>query len=299
MTVNKKHKRKAEKTSWLVHIFFILFGLVCLIPFITVISISLTNEIELANNGFSIFPGKADLTAYRYLLENPKIVIDAYKITIFITVVGTFLSTLLVSMAAYSLSRKRFILRKVLNWYLFIPTLFGGGLAASYVINTQYLHLNDNIWVLILPGLIGVFNVFMIRTFFQQLPESLFEATKMDGGSEYTVYFRIAMPLSKPVLATVAFLDALERWNSWYNAMLYIRNKELVPLQYLLQKMMREVSSILSEMDNMPSGIDIKELPGENLRMAMLVVSIGPMMCFFPFFQKYFVKGMTVGSVKG
>ena len=299
MTVNKKHKRKAEKTSWLVQIFFILFGLVCLIPFITVISISLTNEIELANNGFSIFPGKADLTAYRYLLENPKIVIDAYKITIFITVVGTFLSTLLVSMAAYSLSRKRFILRKVLNWYLFIPTLFGGGLAASYVINTQYLHLNDNIWVLILPGLIGVFNVFMIRTFFQQLPESLFEATKMDGGSEYTVYFRIAMPLSKPVLATVAFLDALERWNSWYNAMLYIRNKELVPLQYLLQKMMREVSSILSEMDNMPSGIDIKELPGENLRMAMLVVSIGPMMCFFPFFQKYFVKGMTVGSVKG
>ena len=139
----------------------------------------------------------------------------------------------------------------------------------------------------------------MLRTFFKQLPESLFEAAKIDGASEYTIFFKIALSLSKPVIATVAFLSALNKWNEWYNAMLYIRNDNLVPLQYLLQRMMMNIQSILNTMQNMPVSVNPSDLPGENLRMAMLVIAIGPMMLFFPFFQKYFVKGMTVGAVKG
>ncbi|MBQ8815346.1 MAG: carbohydrate ABC transporter permease [Lachnospiraceae bacterium] len=294
-----KKKRRAERTDLWVHIFFILFGAICLIPFITVISASFSTEADLAEYGFSILPREWDFTAYAYLFENPSVIIKAYVVTIFITAVGTFLGVLFMSMVAYSISNRNFVLRKALNWYLFFPTLFSGGLTSSYIVNTRYLGLTDSIWALILPGLIGVFSVFMMRTFFQQIPDSLFEAAKMDGASEYMIYFKIAIPLSKPVLATVAFATALGKWNSWYSAMLYIRDPDKVPLQYLLQKMMKNIEYLLSEMEHVPGGVDLSQIPGENLRMAMLVVAIGPMMCFFPFFQKYFVKGMTIGSVKG
>lgn len=203
------------------------------------------------------------------------------------------------SMAAYCLARSNFRYKKVLTFFIFFPTLFSGGMVPSYIINTQYLHLTDTLAALILPTLINVFHIIMLRTFFKQLPESLFEAAKIDGASEYTIFFKIALSLSKPVIATVAFLSALNKWNEWYNAMLYIRNDNLVPLQYLLQRMMMNIQSILNTMQNMPVSVNPSDLPGENLRMAMLVIAIGPMMLFFPFFQKYFVKGMTVGAVKG
>ena len=288
-----------EKTSPLVHLFFILFGLACLIPFLVIVSASFSDEMDLARYGFGLIPKKFDLTAYAYLFENPKTIINAYLVTIFITVVGTFLGTLFITMVAFTLSRKNFRFRGLLTAYIFFPTLFSGGLVSSYLINTQYLHLRDNLLALILPTLINVFHVIMVRTFFMQLPESLFEAAKMDGASEYTLFFRLALPLSKPVIATVAFLGALAKWNEWYNAMLYIRNEDLVPLQYMLQRMMMSIQSLLNAMQSVPTMVDITSLPGENLRMAKLVVAIGPMMLVFPFFQKYFVKGMTVGAVKG
>ena len=293
------HKYKTPK--W-IHVFFVAFGVACFIPFLIVVSASFTNEMDLAREGFSILPPEFNTSAYEYLFENPMTVFNAYKITIFITLVGTLISILFMSLAAYALARMHGGIKKILTFYIFFPTLFSGGLVPSYIINTKYLKLTDNVWVLILPGLIGVFHVFMIRTFFQQLPDGLFDAAKIDGASEYHIYYKIAIPLSKPVLATVAFLGALSRWNSWYEAMLYIRSDEKVPLQYLLQRMMRNISAILNQMENVPStlsGMDLSELPGENLRMAMLVVTIGPMMMFFPFFQKHFTRGMTVGSIKG
>ena len=298
---NNKCKIRKENTSWQVHLFFVVCGFACLIPFLTVVSASFSNEIDLLDYGFSVLPRKIDFTAYKYLFENPKVIIDAYKITIFITLVGTVLGVLVMSMASFCLARNESIFKKLLTWYIFIPTLFSGGLTASYIINTQYLHLNNKIWALILPGLVNIFHVFMIRTFLQQLPESLFDAAKIDGASEYAIYFRMALPLSKPVLATVAFLTALGKWNSWYEAMLYIRDDELVPLQYMLQRRMMSIDALLVQMKNAPPGImvNVNAIPGESLRMAMLVVSVGPMMCIFPFFQKYFVKGMTVGAVKG
>lgn len=292
-------KKKREKTSIIVHIIFILFSLACIIPFMIVVSASLTSTVNLSKYGFRVLPVEVDFTAYAYLFENPKKIIDAYLVTIFITVVGTFLSIFLMSMTAYVLARRNCIFKGFLTWYIFFPTLFGGGMVSSYICNTRYLHLTDSIWILILPGLINVFHVFMIRTFFKQLPDGLFDAAQIDGAGEWRIYFSIALRLSKPVLATVAFLGAMGRWNEWNRAMLYIRTPEKYPLQYLLQKMMLNIQTLIDAMDKVPSSAALADIPGENLRMALMVVCVGPMMIIFPFFQKYFTKGMTVGAVKG
>ena len=290
---------KKEKTSIGVHIVFILFSLICIIPLLMVVSASLTSSTDLSFNGFSVLPKKIDTSAYVYLFENPKQIINSYIVTIFITVVGTFLSVVFMAMTAYALARRRFKFKKILTAYIFFPTLFSGGLVSTYIVTTQYLHLTDSIWSLILPGLINVFHIFMLRTFFKQLPEGLFDAAVIDGASEFRIFTTIALRLSKPVIATVAFLGALTRWNEWYNAMLYIRSSDKYPLQYLLQRMMMNIQEMINSMGKMPSTIALADVPGENLRMALLVVCIGPMMLVFPFFQKYFTKGMTVGAVKG
>lgn len=296
-----KHRPETDnqKTPLWIHLFFIVFAAFCIIPLLVVISASFSSELDLTLHGFSILPRKFDTSAYVYLFEAPKIIINAYTVTIFTTLVGTFFGVLLMSMCAYTLSKRSYKLKGLLTFYIFFPTLFSGGLVSSYIINTQYLKLTDNILILIIPGLVNVFHVIMIRTFFKQIPESLFEAAKIDGASEYRIFFQLAIPLSKPVLATVAFLGALVRWNEWYTAMLYIRNQNLVPLQYLLQKMMMNIRAMIAAMEVAPTTVNISEIPGENLRMAMLVVTIGPMLLFFPFFQKYFTRGLTVGSVKG
>ena len=203
------------------------------------------------------------------------------------------------SMAAYCLARSTFRHKGLLTFFIFFPTLFSGGMVPSYIINTQYLHLTDTLAAMILPSLINVFHIIMLRTFFKQIPGALYEAATMDGASEYHIFFRLVLPLSKPVVATVAFLSALTKWNEWYNAMLYIRDDKLVPLQYMLQRMMMNLRTLLDAMQNVPTSVNLQDLPGENLRMAMLVVAIGPMLLVFPFFQKYFTRGMTVGAVKG
>lgn len=291
--------KKKEKTSIWVHLFFIIFAFLCIVPFLIIISASLSGETDLALNGFSVLPRKVDFTAYAYLFKNPEIIINSYAVTIFITVIGTFLAVMFMSMAAFCLARSNFRFKGLLTFFIFFPTLFSGGLVPSYIINTQYLHLTDRLAALVLPSLINVFHIIMLRTFFKQLPEALFEAAKIDGASEYHIFFKLVLPLSKPVIATVAFLSALAKWNEWYNAMLYIRDDKLVPLQYLLQRMMMNLRALLDAMQNAPAMVNIQDLPGENLRMAMLVVAIGPMLLIFPLFQKYFVRGMTVGAVKG
>ena len=289
---------KKNKTSIFVHIFFILFAAICFIPFLMVISASLTESKDLTINGFSVLPRKVDISAYQYLFANPKMIIDGYKVTFFITIVGTALGLLVMTLVAYPLSRPRFKLKKFITWYLFFPTLFGGGMVSSYIVNTRYLKLTDNIWVMIIPGLLNAYHVFMIRTFFSQLPEGLFDAAKIDGAGEWRIYSTIALRLSKPILATIAFLGALTRWNTWYSGMLYIRSSDKYPLQYLLQRMMLSLEELKRNMLVSPDAVSLSEMPGENLRMALLVVCIGPVMLFFPFFQKYFTRGMTVGAVK-
>lgn len=295
----KKTNNKRNNTNIFIHIFFIVFGAMCIIPFMMVVSASFTSVRDLSYHGFSILPPKVDFTAYAYLFENPKQIIYGYMTTFFVTIVGTFLSVMVMSMAAYALSRPRYKLKGIMTAYIFFPTLFSGGMVSSYIVNTRYLNLTDSIWVLILPGLVNVFHIIMLRTFFMQLPDGLFDAAMIDGAGEWRIYTTIALTLSKPVIATVSFLGALTKWNEWYNAMLYIRSEEKYPLQYLLQRMMMNIQELINSMEYVPSIALTEDIPGENLRMALLVVCIGPMMLFFPFFQKYFTKGMTVGAVKG
>ena len=292
--------KKKERTGWGVHLFFCLFGICCLIPFMMVISASFSNDLDLFDYGYSIFPKRIDLTAYKLLFENPSVIVNGYKITIFVTLTATTLAMVVMSMAAYTLARKSgTVMGKALTYFLYFPSLFSGGLVPSYIINTQYLHLTDKLAVLILPGLASAFNIFMIRTFIQQQPVSLIEAAKIDGASEFYVYLKIAIPLAKPVLATVAFNTALGNWNQWYNSMIYIRSSQKITLQHLLQRMMMNYQAILQQIEKGVGDVTYDQIPGESMRMAMLCIAIGPMMCFFPFFQKYFVKGMVVGAVKG
>jgi putative aldouronate transport system permease protein len=232
---------KHHKTPPGYHIFLITCCLFFLVPFLIIISASLTEDSVLSWRGFSLFIPVFDTLAYRYLFTNPKIVLDAYSVTMFITVVGTAIGVFVMAMAAFCLSRAHAKLRGVLTFYIFFPALFSGGIVSSYIINTRYLGLKDTIWALILPNLINIYFVMMLRTFFRQLPASIFESAKIDGASEYRIFFTMLLPLSTPVLATVAFLNALNKWNEWYNALLYISVDRLVPLQYLLQRMMSNI----------------------------------------------------------
>lgn len=283
-----------------VHMLFVLISLICLTPFIAVITISITSEQHLREFGYSVLPSMIDLTAYKYILSNPMQIVNAYKISIIVTVFGTFFGVLFMSMTAYCLSRNNFIFRKQFMFYIFFTMLFSGGMVPKYILITQYLKLADTIAVLILPTFIGVFNIILLRTFMQKLPPSLFESAKLDGASEFLIYVKIALPLSKPSIATVSLLCALDRWNDWYTPLLYIRNDALNPLQYLLYLMMADLQFITENMQNVPdSMLQTHLMPSESARMAMCVLAMGPMMFVFPFFQKYFVKGLTVGSVKG
>jgi putative aldouronate transport system permease protein len=294
----KRHENN-KKTPVFFHILLIFFSLLFILPFAIIISASLTKDSTLARQGFSLYIPDFDTLAYRYLFANPKIIVNAYNVTIFITLTGTFIGVLVMSMAAFCLSRAHMAIKRVLSFYIYFPALFSGGIVSSYIINTRYLNLKDSIWSMVLPGLINIYYVMMLRTFFRQIPDSIFESAKIDGASEYRIYFTMLLPLSTPVLATVAFLNALNKWNEWYSAMLYISVDRLAPLQYLLQRMMMNLQVLRLAMEKVPMMVDVESIPGENLRMAMLVVSIGPMLMFFPFFQRYFARGMTVGSIKG
>lgn len=289
-------KKKKSGTIILAHIIFIAFGICCLVPMIYLISASITNEQTLFVEGYKLFPKNIDFSAYKYLLRNPTQMLQSYGVTIFITIVGTALSLLVMLMIAYPLSIKSFKFKKSLSFYLFFTILFSGGLVPTYLMNVQYLHLKNNILIYILPSLVNVWYVFMIRSFFSGIPEALRESAKIDGASEFRVLFNIIIPISKPVIATIAFMEIMIRWGEWYNCSLYITKPELQTVQYLLQALMQESESVQLAQD---AGVSVGDIPRETVKLAMAVIAAGPVMFIFPFFQKYFVKGMTVGSVKG
>ena len=272
----------------------------CIIPFIVIISSSLTNEFALNDYGYSLWPRQFDLTAYTYILKNPASVLRSYGVTIIMTASTTAVGTLIMNMAAYALARSNCVFRRQLAFYIFFTMLFSGGLVPSDILITQYLHLKDNILVLILPSLVNPFFIIMMRTFIQKLPASLFDSASVDGASEFLKFMKIAMPLTVPAIATVSFFTAMYKWNDWYTALLYINKESLVPLQYMLYRIQNNVKALLNSM--LASGtlnIDVTKIPGQNLILAMAVVASGPMLVVFPFFQKYFVSGLTVGAVKG
>ena len=279
-----------------------LFTVICLLtifPFLLTVSVSISNEGDIVKYGYSVFPKNIDFSAYKYIFRNYWTILNAYKVTAIFSFSAMFLGVMFMSMIAYALSRKDMKGGNVISFFLYFTMLFSGGLVPTYILITQYLHLNDTIWVYILPGLISPWYVFMIRTFFKNIPGEIIEAVMLDGASEFTIYSKIVVPLSKPVLATVALFMFLANWNDWYNSMLYINDESLISLQYLLQRIMQNITLLQENSMNMSSFLDDMKIPSETVRMAMAVVVAGPALLIFPFFQKYFVQGLTIGGVKG
>lgn len=291
-------KKKISIGQIVLHTIFILLSLTYILPFILVISISISSESAIREFGYTILPKVIDFEAYRQIFQNPSRLLDSYVVTIFFSAVTTFLSVLVMTLMAYPLSRPNYKFKGVLTFYIFFTMLFSAGLVPSYIINSTYLHLDNTIWIYILPSLVNAWNIIIIRTFFQGLPEGLVEAAKIDGASEIRTYFQIIMPLSKPVIATMAFFVVIAKWNDWNTALIYIRNPKLYSLQYMLQKILREADFVNDIAKNTGMFADY-EIPTESMRYAMAILAAGPMLVVFPFFQKYFARGLTIGAVKG
>ncbi len=224
----------------------------------------------------------------------------SYKVTIFVTAMGTLISIFIMMMCAYALARKDFKYKRIINFYLFFTMLFYGGMVPNYILVTQYLRLQNTVWILIISGLVNVWYLFVLRTFIQDIPEAIMDSAMLDGAREFQTFLFIVLPLSKPAIATIGLFVLLGRWNEWMTALLYITNPKLYPLQYLLQRILQSLEEVLKSSGQTTADISMSdEFSGEAVRMALAVVVAGPMLFIMPFFQKYFVRGMTIGSVKG
>lgn len=274
-----------------------LVALVCLIPFILLISGSFTSEQWIRFHGFSLWPGEFSLEAYRIIFKTPEKIVRAYGVSIFITAVGTLAGLFLTSLTAYVISRKDAKYRNALSFFFYFTTLFNGGMVSTYIFYIQYLHLKDSYLALILPGVFNVFYLLIMRTFVNNIPFALIESAKLDGAGEWRIYFTIILPLLKSGLATIGLFLALGYWNDWYNAMLYMNDEAKYPLQYMLYSVQQQTQALARIAAQ--AGIQVANLPSNSLKMAMAVVATGPIIIVYPFVQKYFISGITIGSVKG
>lgn len=276
-----------------------LFSLSCLFPFVMVISGSLSTEKDIMDYGYSLLPKSITFDSYRILLLGSNRILDAYGISILVTVVGTALSLFVTSMGAYVMARRSFKYRNILSVYVIITMLFSGGLVPWYIICVRYLDLKDTLWALILPMLANAFNMFLIRNFMLSIPEDLHESAKMDGAGDFLIYYRLISPLALPVLATVGLFVALSYWNDWFLGLMFVDKQELQPLQLLLRTLVSNVEFLKSSSNAAAMQRISAQIPSESIKMALTVVTIGPIIFLYPFVQRFFVKGLMVGAVKG
>ena len=285
------------------HIVLVLFSLLCIIPFIFVIIISFSSEESIRQIGYSFIPLSWSTAAYEYVLDLGDALWRSYFNSFFITIVGTILSVTMCVLYAYPLFRRDFKLRGFFNVFSFFTMIFGGGLVPTYIICKNVLGLSDNYAALIVPMLFNPFNIIVMRTFFQtSVPMELIEAATIDGSGEYNTLTRVVVPIVKPGIATIALLNALAYWNEWFLSLLYIsKNNDIIPLQYLLMQMQRNADSLAKNSHMLGAeAINVaKNLPSQTLKMALVVLIVVPIACAYPYFQRYVVAGLTVGSVKG
>ena len=297
----KKRGKDAVALDIIAYGFCGIIALVCLVPFIMIVSGSFSSESAIIQNGFSLLPQDFSLEAYKTVFKDPMVVFRAYGTTIGLTIVGTVLGLLLQTMTAYVLSRKEFEWRNQFSFFFYFTTLFSGGLVPYYVLMTQTLNLRDSYLALLLPLLFSVYNLLIMKSYIVGLPDSLIEAAKIDGCGEFRILFRIVMPLIKPALATVGLFIALAYWNDWYNAMLYIKDTNKYPLQYFLYQQVNDIEAYKKLLANNAAGSAVSaiSLPTQSLKMALTIVVTGPIVLAYPLVQKYFVQGITIGAVKG
>lgn len=274
-----------------------MYSAICLFPMLLVLMISVTDEDAILKNGYSLFPEKFSLYAYKLIFTGGSQVMQSYAVSIFVTIVGTLLAVLVTSMAGYTLANKNVKYRNLLALYFFITMIFTAGIVPWYLMN-RMLGLTNNMLALIIPSLLfSPFNLFLVRNFMNGVPDSLRESATIDGANDLTIAFRIYLPLCMPVLATIALFYGLDYWNNWWNAIMLIDSKDLYPLQFMLLQLQSEIS-MLNEM-TMLAGTSEVTLPSESVKMATAIVTIGPIVLLYPYLQKYFVKGLVIGSVKG
>ena len=270
--------------------------MLCLFPLLLVVASSFTDEIALARNGYSIIPSQFSVEAYLAIFNKPTVILRAYAVTTGITLVGTVLGVSMIALLAYPLSRRDFILRTPISFMVFFTMLFNGGLVPYYILMTQYLNVQNTIFALLLPHLVGAYYVLILRTYFSGLPDELFEAARVDGAGEWTIFWQIAVPLARPALATIALFIALNYWIDWTTALYFIRSPDLYPLQYLLYIIQSNAQAMA--LQEQVGQIGTQKLPTETARMAMAVLATGPASILFLFFQKYLVRGVTLGAFK-
>ena len=275
-----------------------LFALVCLLPFLLLLIGSFTDNNLLILEGYSFFPKKWSLDGYRFIFQYPESLLNAYRVTIFTTLVTTFGSLFLTSMTGYALSRQDFRTRNAFAFFFYFTQLFSGGLIPWYMLITQFLHLRDSIWALIIPGLMGSYNLLLMRNFIKQcVPNELVESARIDGAGDMRIFLQIVIRLSTPALATIGLFIALGKWNDWYSSMMFIKTESKHTLQYYLYRMVN-MANALRNMERAGVTANVS-LPSETVKMAMAMVATGPVVLVYPFVQRYFVKGLTVGAVKG
>ena len=274
-----------------------LISVLWIIPVLFIFSLSVTPETSLSEVGYRLIPKEITFDAYTYIIKNPAQILNSYKISIIVTVIVTVAGLMFTTGIAYAMSRKDFKLGKHITRFVMFAMLFHGGLIPTYIVVTQVLHLGNTLWVLILTMLVSPWNIFLMKSFLSSIPTELLEASFIDGATEYQTYFKVVLPLAKPGLATVGLLILFSYWNDWYQAMLYIDNMDLVPLQLLLYKIISNIQFVLQNSFYLAS--EGGSFPTIAARMATCVIAIAPMLLAFPFFQKYLAKGLTLGSVKG
>ena len=272
-----------------------------LLPILLIIIASFTDETTLLATGYSFFPAKLSTDAYYYMVRQGSTILRAYGITIFVTVVGTVCSIVMTTAIAYPMSRKDFRFRGALSFFVFFTMLFNGGVVSAYIMWTRIFSIRDTILALIIPNyLMGAFNIFLVRNYYENaIPTALIESAQIDGASEFTVFLRIMLPLAIPTIATVALFTALAYWNDWTNGLYYITDTSLYGIQNLLIRIMNNIQFLKSSSNAALLGTQTVDLPGTSVRMALAVVGILPILIIFPFAQKYFVKGVVLGAVKG
>lgn len=283
-------------TRFSVHMALLFFGLCCLIPLLLIVSASFTDETALTRNGYSLIPSEFSTEAYELIFRNPTAILRAYGVTLITTVFGTLIALTLMSLLAYVLSRPEFVLRKPLSFFVFFTMLFNGGIVPYYILMTQYLHVQDTLFALILPMLVSAYYVLILRTYFAALPSELMDAARVDGASELRIFVSIALPLAKPALATIGLFMALGYWNDWTTALYFIRDANLYPLQYLLYIIQSNAQAM--QLQSAVGNITMGQAPTQTARMAMAVLATGPAAIFFLFFQRYLVRGVTLGAFK-
>jgi len=281
------------------NIIFIGFSMMAVIPFVFVIIISFTSQQSIVKNGYKFIPESWSMEGYNYILKASKAIFGAYSISILVTLLGTVIGLCLIGTYAYVLSRTNYPYRKFFTVVALIPMLFNGGMVANYLLMTSILHLNNTIWALILPMAVSPLYIFVMKSFYiSSVPDEIIESARMDGAGELRTFVSIVLPISKPGLATIGLFLTLGYWNDWFNAMMYIDNQNLLPIQYYLMRIQNNLNALKSLSGQVPSEI-LRDIPSESVQMAIAVMVVIPIACAYPFFQRYFTGGLTLGAVKG